>query len=53
MAMQINKGRLRKYIKAEQRRFAKKLHRRQKRRELKYIDKPNSKYNRYTDGWCM
>jgi len=53
MAMQIDKGALRNYIKAGEKRFDKKQHRRQKRRELKRLDKPAPMYNRYTDGWCM
>lgn len=53
MAMQIDKGTIRSSINKYEKRLAKKIHNRQKRRELKQIDKPAPQYNRYTDGWCM
>ena len=53
MAMQIDKGSLRKYCKPGEKKFAKKQHKRQKRRKAKDIEKPNPQHNRYTDGWVM
>ncbi len=53
MAMQIDKGPTRRFIKAGEKRVVKKLHKRQKRRELKRVDELPPRYNRYTDGWCM
>ena len=52
MAAQIDKGTFRCVIMPKEKRIAKKLHRKQKRREAKKIDEANPQYNRYTDGWC-
>lgn len=53
MARQIDKGAIRKYIQPEEKKVAKKLHRRQKRREAKRLDSDNPQHNKYTDGWVM
>ena len=53
MARQIDKGAVKSFIKMKEKRFAKKLHRRQKRRKAKNIENENPKHNRYTDKWCM
>ena len=49
--MQIDKGVLRNCLKPREKKYAKKLHKRAKRREGKLLN--SSQYNRYSDGWLL
>jgi len=55
MAMQIHEkhGTVRTLVQRKSCKEVKKRHHKQKRRELKDIDKPNPQYNRYSDGWVF
>lgn len=47
----MDKGPARNMLSRGEKKFSKKLHAKQKRREGKLLKK--SLYNRYSDGWCL
>lgn len=51
--MQIEKGAIRKYFKAVEKKYLKKAHNRKKRMQSKNINMPNPQYNRYDGGWFL
>lgn len=53
MAEQLDKASLRVGGKMNDKRWAKKMHKREKRRQAKNLQNENPQYNRYTSGWLM